>query len=87
MASEEDDPAEWERFKKELLSSSKEELKIRNRLMKDFGRELFTKRFSNEELLSLGMNDMLGVQNAADFLNMTESLELDFNLNQEPNSF
>ncbi len=87
MASKEDDPAEWEKFKKELLSSYKEELKMKNRLMKDFSRELFTKRFSDEELLSLGLKDMVGVQNAADFLNMTESLETDFNLSQEPNSF
>jgi hypothetical protein len=87
MASKEDDPAEWEKFKKELSSSYKGELKMRNRLMKDFSRELFSKRFSDEELLSLGMKDMVGVQNAADFLNMTESLKLDFNLNQELNSF
>jgi hypothetical protein len=65
MASKEDDPAEWEQSKKELVSSFKEELKRRNRLMKD----------------------MVGIQHATNTLNMTESLELDLNLSQEPNSF
>ena len=86
MASKEDDPAEWENFKKELLSLSKEELKMKNRFMKDFGREFFKKRLTDEELLSFGMDDMVGVHDAADWMNLSERLEMDFNLNEEPNS-
>ena len=85
MASKEEDSSEWEKCKKELLRSSKENLKEKNRFLKDFGREFFTKRLSDEEFLAFGMDDMVGVHDAADWINLGERLELDFNLNQGPN--